>query len=101
MVAGRADYDSCSDRASRGHLAPAVFDVSQTEPLPGVDPAPLDPPGEPVTGDSHAGLLAPLERHAGSLGYKSATSRSTAAPATALPARHGSSSTPLCLRTEG
>ena len=52
-----------------GFKLAAVFDVSQTEPLPGVDPAPLDPPGQPVTGDSHAGLLAPLERHAASLGY--------------------------------
>jgi hypothetical protein len=47
----------------------AVFDVSQTEGLPGVEPAPLEPPGEPVTGDSHLHLLAPLERHAASLGF--------------------------------
>ena len=47
----------------------AVFDISQTEPLPGVEPAPLEPPGEPVTGDSHLHLLAPLERHAASLGF--------------------------------
>jgi len=47
----------------------AVFDVSQTEQLPGVEPAPLEPPGEPVSGDSHLDLLAPLERHAASLGF--------------------------------
>jgi hypothetical protein len=52
-----------------GFKLAAVFDVSQTEPLPGVDPAPLDPPGQPVTGDSHTGLIAPLEQHAASLGY--------------------------------
>jgi len=52
-----------------GFKLAAVFDVSQTGPLPGVEPAPLDPPGQPVTGDSHAGLLAPLEQHAASLGY--------------------------------
>jgi antirestriction protein ArdC len=52
-----------------GFKLAAVFDVSQTEPLPNVDPTPLDPPGQPVTGDSHAELLAPLERHAAALGY--------------------------------
>ena len=52
-----------------GFKLAAVFDVSQTEPLPGVEPAPLDPPGEPVSGDSHAHLLGPLEQHAASLGF--------------------------------
>jgi hypothetical protein len=46
-----------------------VFDVSQTEPLPGADPVPLEPPRQPLTGDSHAQLLAPLQACAGSLGY--------------------------------
>jgi hypothetical protein len=46
-----------------------VFDVSQTAPLPGVEPAPLDPPRAPIEGDSHAELLAPLEAFAGGLGY--------------------------------
>jgi len=46
-----------------------VWDVSQTAPLPGVEPAPLDPPRAPVEGDSHAGLLGPLERLAGEVGY--------------------------------
>lgn len=46
-----------------------VFDVSQTDPLPGVDPAPLTPPRAPVDGDSHADLLSPLERLADDLGY--------------------------------
>jgi antirestriction protein ArdC len=46
-----------------------VFDVSQTEPLPGVEPAPLGPPRAPIEGDSHAALLRPLEGLAGELGY--------------------------------
>jgi hypothetical protein len=45
-----------------------VFDVSQTEP-PGADPAPLEPPRQALTGDSHAHLLAPLQAFAESLGY--------------------------------
>lgn len=52
-----------------GFRLAAVFDVSQTEPLPGVEPAPLEPPSEPVSGDSHARLLTPLEQHAGTLGF--------------------------------
>ena len=46
-----------------------VFELCQTEPLPGVEPVPLDPPREPLTGDSHTHLLAPLEAFAASLGY--------------------------------
>jgi hypothetical protein len=46
-----------------------VFEVSQTEPLPGVDPEPLTPPSQPLSGDSHAYLIAPLRAFAGSLGY--------------------------------
>ena len=46
-----------------------VFDASQTEPLPGVEPVPLEPPREPITGDSHRGLLDPLGRLADELGY--------------------------------
>lgn len=52
-----------------GFTLACVFDVSQTEPLPGVEPAPLEPPRQPVSGDSHQHLLAPLEAHAASLGY--------------------------------
>ncbi len=47
-----------------------VFDVCQTDPLPGVEPAPLAPPRVPVEGDSHAHLLEPLERLACELGYR-------------------------------
>ena len=47
-----------------------VWDVSQTEPLPGREPAPLVPPRAPVEGDSHGSLLGPLEALAGELGYE-------------------------------
>lgn len=46
-----------------------VFELSQTELLPGVEPGPLEPPSEPLSGDSHEHLIAPLQRFAGSLGY--------------------------------
>jgi N-terminal domain of anti-restriction factor ArdC len=46
-----------------------VFELSQTEPLPGVEPMPVNAPCEPLTGDSHAHVLAPLEAFAESLGY--------------------------------
>jgi hypothetical protein len=46
-----------------------VFDVSQTEPLPGTEPVPLEPPSQPITGDSHAHLLDPLKHLAGELGF--------------------------------
>lgn len=48
----------------------AVFDVAQTEALPGREPVALEPPSEPITGESHVHLLAPLERLAGELGYR-------------------------------
>ncbi len=48
-----------------------VFDVSQTDPLPGVEPAPLAPPslGE-IEGDSHIALIPRLEALARGLGYQ-------------------------------
>lgn len=46
-----------------------VFDVSQTDPLPGTEPAPLSPPSAPIEGDSHAHLLDPLVQLARDLGY--------------------------------
>jgi len=49
--------------------AVSVFDVSQTEPLPGCEPVPLTPPSHPVDGDSHAHLIEPLKTLAGDLGY--------------------------------
>ena len=47
----------------------AVFGLSQTDPLPGVEQLPLEPPCEPLTGDSHAHLLEPLGELAAQLGY--------------------------------
>jgi hypothetical protein len=46
-----------------------VFDVSQTDILPDAERAVLEPPHQPLTGDSHGHLLAPLCRFAESLGY--------------------------------
>src|SRR4051794_37527946 len=46
-----------------------VWDVTGTDPLPGKDPVPLAPPAEPITGDSHHHLIAPLIAHAAELGY--------------------------------
>src|SRR3954452_10023617 len=47
-----------------------VFDVAMTEPLPGTDPVPLVPPAQPIDGDSHADLIAPLQRLGCELGYQ-------------------------------
>jgi len=49
--------------------AVSVFDVSQTDPLPGKEPVPLESPLQPIHGDSHAQLLTPLEQLAAELGY--------------------------------
>ena len=46
-----------------------VFDVSQTEIRDGAEPVALEPPHQPLTGDSHAHLLAPMVAFAESLGY--------------------------------
>lgn len=47
----------------------SVFAVSQTHPLPGAEQLPLEPPSQPLTGDSHGHLLEPLEALACELGY--------------------------------
>lgn len=47
-----------------------VFDVAMTEPLPGVEPVALEPPTEPITGDSHAHLIPRLDALAAELGYR-------------------------------
>jgi hypothetical protein len=46
-----------------------VFEVSMTDPLPGKQPVPLTPPGEPITGDSDRHLIARLIAQAAQLGY--------------------------------
>jgi hypothetical protein len=47
----------------------SVWDVSMTDVLPGKEPIPLAPPSQPITGDSHHQLIAPLVAHAAELGY--------------------------------
>ena len=46
-----------------------VFELSQTELLPGAEPVSLEPPSEPLSGNSHRHLLESLREFAGSLGY--------------------------------
>jgi hypothetical protein len=47
----------------------AVFDRRQVSEIEGARPAALEPPSEPLTGDSHRHLLARLEAFAQSLGF--------------------------------
>jgi hypothetical protein len=49
--------------------AVSVFDRTQVDVLPSGQPTPLEPPCEPLTGDSHAHLLKPLVAFASTLGY--------------------------------
>lgn len=46
-----------------------VFDRAQVDPIEGREQAPLGPPSEPLTGNSHAHLLAPMQTFAESLGF--------------------------------
>lgn len=46
-----------------------VFDRAQVAAIDGVAQAPLEPPREPLTGDSHGHLIAPMEAFAESLGF--------------------------------
>jgi len=47
----------------------SVFDAQQVDPLPSGEPTPLQPPSQPLLGDSHAHLIAPTIAFAESLGY--------------------------------
>jgi hypothetical protein len=47
-----------------------VFDVAMTEPVPGMEPVSLAPPAEPIEGDSHRRLIAPLRELGHELGYR-------------------------------
>jgi hypothetical protein len=49
--------------------AVAVFDVSQTEGLPGTEPVSLESPSQAIEGDTHAHLLTPLAELAVELGF--------------------------------
>jgi hypothetical protein len=46
-----------------------VFDRAQVAPIDGIEQASLEPPCEPLTGDSHAHLLEPLRAFTESLGF--------------------------------
>jgi antirestriction factor ArdC-like protein len=46
-----------------------VFDRAQVDPIDGIEPVPLEAPCEPLTGDSHSHLLAPLQAFTESLGF--------------------------------
>jgi hypothetical protein len=61
--------DEQADRKRVFFKTAFVFDVSQTDPIDGLPPVDLEPPSEPLSGDSHAHLLAPLEAFTRSLGY--------------------------------
>jgi len=70
-IKGRDD-DRQSDAEAQTRLlfkAVSVFDRSQVAPLDGVEQTPLEPPCEPLTGESHAHLLAPLQAFTESLGF--------------------------------
>jgi hypothetical protein len=47
-----------------------VYDRAQGKPIDGAQALDLQPPGQPLTGDSHAHLLTPLRALAQSLGYR-------------------------------
>jgi hypothetical protein len=67
------DHDSAGEEAGEKRRtffrSVPVFDVAMTEVLPGMEPVPLSPPSQPITGNSHAHLLIGLERLAAELGY--------------------------------
>jgi antirestriction protein ArdC len=77
MSVRRAEADQRQAHSVQGGEQPvriffravSVFDVSQTQALPGTQPVSLQPPSEPITGSSHAHLLTPLNRFAHELGY--------------------------------
>lgn len=46
-----------------------VFDREQVSPIDGVEQAPLQPPCQPLSGDSHAHLIEPIRAFAESLGF--------------------------------
>lgn len=65
---GHDDRDE-SDETRIVFRSAFVFADSQTDPLPGVEPAPLEAPCEPLTGDSHRHLIERLQTLAGDIDF--------------------------------
>lgn len=66
---GREQTEGGRDQPPVRFTTVAVFGLSQTDVLAGAEQLPLEPPCEPLTGDSHAHLLGPLGELAAELGY--------------------------------
>lgn len=67
---GATHTDTEAEHARRTVFrAVSVFDVAQTDPVPGREPVALCPPSQPIEGDSHAHLLPALENLAHELTY--------------------------------
>jgi hypothetical protein len=67
--AAPSDRPDGEDRRRVLFRAVAVFDRRQVEPVEGVAQAPLEPPCEPLTGDSHGHLLERLRAFAAGIGF--------------------------------
>ena len=65
----RKEVKPGEDELSLRFRAVPVFDLAQTDPISGADQLPLEPPGQPIAGDSHAHLIPRLCDHASELGY--------------------------------
>jgi hypothetical protein len=65
----RRDRDTSDESIVTAFRSVGVFDLTQTDPIPGADQLPLQPPSQAISGDSHAHLIPPLLEHATSLGY--------------------------------
>lgn len=68
-VKERDEHDEVTGKTRVFFRTAFVFADVQTEPLPGVEPAPLEPPSVPIDGDSHGHLLEPLAKLAGEVGF--------------------------------
>jgi hypothetical protein len=68
-VKNRDEHGEDTDSKRVFFKAVTVWDITGTDPIPGREPVPLGPPAQPITGDSHHHLIAPLTAHAGELGY--------------------------------
>jgi N-terminal domain of anti-restriction factor ArdC len=68
-VTDRDEHGEQTDARRVFFKAVTVWDVAGTDPLPGKEPVRLAAPAQPITGDSHHHLIAPLIAHAAELGY--------------------------------